>query len=297
MIFLPLHTAPTGPWYAWHLHADVIVLCLGLLVAYWYAVNVWRPHLVDAGRVKRTQVACFCAGVGVIYAAGGTPIHDLSENWLLSAHMLQHLLFSLVAAPLLLAGVPTWLWEALLLRKIILPIARVALHPLVALGFFNAVIVVTHLPESMDFTLNHHWFHFFVHILIVSSSLMMWFPIMTNVPRLPHLTYPFQMAYLFVQSLIPSVVAAFITFSTSPVYSFYEQAPRIWGMTAVEDQQMGAFVMKIVGSLILWSFIGVAFFKWYAREEAEDKGLAMADVEDELREIGLTLSERRPRLR
>jgi putative membrane protein len=297
VIPIPLHAAPDASWYDWHLHADVIVLCVGLLAAYWYAVNVWRPHLVDAGRVKRRQVAYFSAGVAVVYVAGGTPIHDLSEGWLLSAHMLQHLLFSLVAAPLLLAGVPTWLWEALLLRKMILPIARVALHPLVAIGFFNAVIVLTHLPESMDFTLNHHWFHFFVHVLIVSSSLMMWFPIIATVPRLPNLTYPFQMAYLFIQSLIPSVVASFITFSSSPVYSYYEQAPRIWGLTAVEDQQMGAFVMKIVGSLILWAFIGIAFFRWYAREEAEDKGLALADIEDELRDIGLTLSERRPRLR
>ena len=297
MIPIPLHTAPTGPWYTWHVHPDVIVLCLGLLVAYWYAVNVWRPHLQDAGRVKRRQVAYYCAGVAVIYVAGGTPIHDLSENWLLSAHMLQHLLFSLVAAPLLLAGVPTWLWEALLLRKLIFPIARVVLNPLVAIGFFNGVIVLTHLPETMDFTLNHHWFHLFVHVLIVSSALMMWFPVITNVPRLPHLTYPFQMAYLFVQSLIPSVVAAFITFSTSPVYRFYEQAPRLYGISATEDQQLGAFVMKIIGSLILWSFIGVAFARWYSKEQAEEKGLALSDVEEELQEIGLTLSDRRSRFR
>ena len=81
------------------------------------------------------------------------------------------------------------------------------------------------------------------------------------------------------------------------MYSYYEQAPRIWGISAVEDQQIGAFVMKIIGSLILWAFIGVAFFKWYAKEEAEDKGLALSEVEDELREIGLTLSDRRARLR
>jgi putative membrane protein len=293
VITVPLHTYPTGHWYTWHLHPDVITLCIGLLVAYWYAVTIWRPHLPDAGRVKRRQVAYYVTGVAVIYTAGGTPLHDLSEEWLLSAHMLQHLLFSLVAAPLLLAGVPTWLWEALLLRKVVYPVAKVVLHPLVTIAFFNAVIVITHLPEAMNFTLNHHWFHFCVHVLIVSSSLMMWFPIITNVPRLPHLTYPFQMAYLFIQSLIPSVVGSFITFSTSPVYSFYERAPRLWGMSAVTDQQIGALVMKLVGSLILWAFIGVAFFKWYKREEDESKGLALADVEVELQQMGLTLAEQR----
>ncbi|MEO8457743.1 MAG: cytochrome c oxidase assembly protein, partial [Chloroflexota bacterium] len=180
MITIPLHVTASDNWYTWHLHPDVIVLCLGLLVAYWYAVTIWRPHLVDAGRVKRRQVAFYVSGVAVLYLAGGTPLHDLSEGWLLSAHMLQHLLFSLVAAPLLLAGVPTWLYEALLLRRGVYPVAKVVLHPLVTIGFFNSVLVLTHLPESMDFTLNHHWFHFFVHVLIVSSSLMMWFPIITN---------------------------------------------------------------------------------------------------------------------
>jgi putative membrane protein len=289
-----LHAAPNH-WYEWHLHPDVIALCVGLLIAYWYAVTVWRTHLPDAGRVKRRQIGYFVAGVGVIYIAGGSPIHDVSENWLLSVHMTQHLLFSLVAPPLLLAGVPTWLWEALLLRRLVLPVARVVLHPLVTIAFFNSVLVLTHLPEAMNFTLNHHWFHFFIHAVIVSSSLMMWFPIVTNVPGLPRLTYPFQMAYLFVQSLIPSVVGSFITFSRTPVYSFYENAPRLWGLSAVEDQQIGAFVMKVVGSLIIWGFIGVAFFKWYAREEAESKGLALADVETELQQIGLTLSEQRGR--
>jgi putative membrane protein len=71
------------------------------------------------------------------------------------------------------------------------------------------------------------------------------------------------------------------------VYSFYEKAPRIWGMTAVEDQQWGALVMKLIGSLILWAFIGVAFFKWYAREEAESRGLPWTEVEEELRDIGV----------
>src|SRR5439155_8492867 len=91
----------------------------------------------------------------------------------------------------------------------------------------------------------------------------------------------------FVQSLLPAVIAAFITFSTSPVYSFYANAPRIWGLSAVEDQQIGAGLMKVAGSLILWSFIGVAFFKWFEREEAEARGPAWREVEEELQELGL----------
>ncbi len=290
---IPLDVAPTGPWYAWHTHFDVITLCLGLLVAYWYAVVVWRPHIPDAGRVKRQQIALYCTGVAVVFLAAGTPIHDIGEHYLLSVHMTEHLLLSLVAPPLLLAGVPTWLWEALFVRKGVLPVMHVVLNPVVTLAFFNAVLVGEHLPESMNFILNHHWAHFFAHVLLVSSALMMWWPVITNVPGLPHLTYPFRMMYLFLQSLVPSVVAAFLTFATGPIYSFYVTAPRIMGISVVTDQRLGALVMKVIGSFILWGFIGVSFFKWYAQEQAEDKGLAIADVEEELREIGLTLSDQR----
>ena len=274
-------------WLEWHLHPDVVILCLGLLAGYWYAVNVWRQRVSDAGRVRGDQVAYFSLGVLVIYIAAGSPVHDISENYLLSVHMFQHLLLTLVAPPLLLAGVPTWFWEATLARPRVRPVARVLLNPLLAIFALNMLLVITHLPETVDYALRHHSFHFLVHAAIVTSALMMWWPVITKVPGLPQLSYPYQMAYLFVQSLVPAVVASFITFSRTPVYSFYEQAPRIWGMTALEDQQFGGAVMKVLGSLILWGFIAAAFFKWYAKEEAEARGPAWREVEEELHNLGL----------
>ncbi|TMC00508.1 MAG: cytochrome c oxidase assembly protein [Chloroflexi bacterium] len=274
-------------WLDWHLHPDVLLLCFGLIAGYLYAVEVLRPQISDAGRVKRRQMACFFSGVLVIYIGAGSPVHDISEQYLLSVHMFQHLLFTLVAPPLLLAGIPGWLWQAGLRGSGLMPVARVLVHPLVAFGVFNFLIVVTHLPNVVDYSLEHHWFHFLVHAGLVVSAMMMWWPVLSNVPELPRLSYPLQMAYLFVQSLLPAVIAAFITFSTSPVYSFYANAPRIWGLSAVEDQQIGAGLMKVAGSLILWSFIGVAFFKWFEREEAEARGPAWREVEEELQELGL----------
>jgi putative membrane protein len=289
---MPLHVIVGESWYAWHTHWDILILCAGLLISYWYATTVWRAHVPDAGRVKRSQVAYYVSGVAVVYIATGSPIHDIAERYLLSMHMTQHLLLSLVAPPLLLAGVPTWLWEALFLRRHVYPVIRVILNPLVAIFCFNMFLVISHLPNILDAALEYHWLHFVMHGFLVTFATMMWWPVITNVQKLPHLTYPYQMAYMFVQSLIPAIVGSFITFSQTPVYSFYEKAPRIWGLTAVEDQQWGALVMKLIGSLILWAFIGVAFFKWYAREEAEARGLPWSEVEEELHEIGV--ATRRP---
>jgi len=274
-------------WLDWHIHADVLLLCVTLLAAYFYTINVLRPRISDAGRVRNTQVVLYCLGVLAIYVATGTPIHDLSEQYLLSMHMVQHLMLTLVAPPLLIAGMPGWLWQAMLGGRWVLPVARLLLHPLMAFGVFNFLIVITHLPFVMDYALREHWFHFVVHAGLVGSAMMMWWPVAGGIPELPRLTYPYQMAYLFVQSILPAVIASFITFSETAVYDFYEQAPRIWHISAVEDQQLAGGIMKMSGTLILWSFIGVAFFRWYAKEEAEGQGPAWTDVEEELRELGL----------
>jgi putative membrane protein len=276
-------------WLDWHLHLDVLLLCLGLLGGYWYAINDLRPRISDAGRVKGSQTLCFSLGVLTIYVASGSPVHDLAEQYLLSVHMVQHLLLTLVAPPLLLAGIPGWLWQALLRRPNVMRVAKVLVNPLVAFGVFNFMIVVTHLPHVVDYSLENHWFHFVLHAGLFVSAMMMWWPVLSNVPELPRLSEPLQMAYLFVQSILPAVIAAFVTFSTTPVYGFYEGAPRVWGISAVEDQQIAAGLMKTVGSIILWSFIGVAFFRWYAREQAADaEGPQWRDVEEELRELGLS---------
>ncbi|HLA18753.1 MAG TPA: cytochrome c oxidase assembly protein [Dehalococcoidia bacterium] len=274
-------------WLDWHLHPEVVFPLVVLEVAYLYSVTEVRGMISDAGRVKRSQVIAFSLGVLVLYIAAGTPVHDISEQYLFSVHMVQHLLFTMVAAPLLLVGTPAWLWQALLRRPGVMPVARLLTNPLVAFSAFNAVLLVTHLPSVVDLALRHHEVHLLVHFVLVVTALMMWWPILSTVPELPRLSYPLQMAYLFLQSLLPAVLASFITFSEGAVYEFYAAAPRIWGISAVTDQQIAGGIMKLVGSLILWGFIGVAFFRWYQREQQMSGSPGWPEVEAELDRLGL----------
>jgi putative membrane protein len=127
-----------------------------------------------------------------------------------------------------------------------------------------------------------------VHAALVSSAMIMWWPILSNVPELPRLSAPLRMAYLFLQSIIPTVVAAIISFSDTPVYSFYATAPRMWGLSAVEDQQLAGGIMKLIGSLVFWGMITFVFFEWYARDKKENQEPHWDDVEEELTNLGLT---------
>ncbi len=288
-MLLPLLHAASGPYqFSWHLHPDVVLLSIFLLVGYFYAITQLRDVVSDAGRVKRSQIILYCSGVAMLYLVAGTPVHDISEQYLLTAHMFQHTVFIMISAPLILAGIPAWMWQALLRQPGMLGIGKVLTHPVVAFGIFNGLQVVTHLPEVMNFTLNTHWFHLFVHIGLVSSAMLMWWPVLSTVPELPRLSPPLRMAYLFVQSLIPTVVAAFVTFAEGAVYNFYAAAPRMWGLSPVEDQQVAGGVMKLMGSVILWGFITVIFFQWFYKEERESAMPAWSEIEDELAALGLT---------
>jgi putative membrane protein len=275
-------------WLEWHLHPEVVFPLVLLEVAYLYSVTEVRAMISDAGRVKRSQVISFSLGVLVLYIAAGTPIHDISEEYLFSVHMVQHLLFTLVAAPLLLVGTPAWLWQALLRRPGAMPVARLLTNPLVTFSVFNAVLVITHLQPVVDLALRHHEFHLLVHVVLIVTAIMMWWPILSDVPELPRLSYPLQMAYLFLQSLLPAVLASFITFSDGVVYEFYGEAPRIWGLSPIDDQQIAGGVMKLGGSLILWCFIAVAFFRWYQREQQASQTPGWPEVEAEIERLGLS---------
>jgi putative membrane protein len=290
---LPLLHAAGDEW-DWHLHPDAILFCVILLAGYVYVITQFRSSWSDAARVPRGQIWSFAAGVAVIWLGAGTLIHDWSERYLLSVHMFQHLLFTLVAPPLLIWGTPDWVWQAALRNGAVHRVARVATHPLVALGSFNAVIVLTHLPPVVNLALEVHAFHFGVHAILIVTALLMWWPVLSRIPELPRISYPFQMGYLFIQSIIPSVVASFITFSDRAVYTFYADAPRIWGISPITDQQMAGGVMKLLGSLILWCFIGYAFMQWYQRETAEEREPRWREVEQELDEMGLMPGGHKP---
>jgi putative membrane protein len=194
----------------------------------------------------------------------------------------------LVAAPLLLAGIPSWVWQAALRLPGALPVGRVLTNGVVALAVANTAMLLLHLPAAVDLQVRDWTFHLFAHAALLAAGLVMWWPVLSKVPELPPLSDPLQMGYLFLQSLIPSVMASFITFSHGVVYDVYATAPRIWGISPMDDQQIAGGLMKVMGSIILWVFIAVAFFRWYEREEAEARGPRWGEVEEELRGLGLT---------
>jgi putative membrane protein len=280
-------TAPaaSGAW-AWHPHPDVWLLVAALAGAYALALTrLGRARAAPGDRVvSRGQVLAFAAGLGSLWLAADWPVHDVGERYLFSVHMAQHTVLSLVAPPLLLLGTPPWLLRWMLrpswLRSGLATLAR----PMPATVLFNTVVVVTHWPPWVEVTVGSEPAHLAAHAVLVGASFVMWLPVLNRLPELPILSYPVRMLYLFVQSIVPTVPASFLAFAERPLYAVYAAAPRAFGISAVEDQQLAGAVMKIGGAAVIWGAIVVLFFRWYSATQ-RDQGdvLTWDDVERELR--------------
>jgi putative membrane protein len=259
---------PPARFPSWHTHADVWLLLGGLALLYGWAARATPP--------TPKQAAQFAGGLLALVVASDWPVHDLAEGYLYSVHMVQHLLFSLVAPPLLILGLPRPTLDRLLGHGVRRAIVRRLTRPVMALLLFNAVIVASHWPVWVDATLRHHPLHFAAHAILLIAGFIMWMPVVSPLDDMPQLHPLAKMLYLFLQSIVPTVPASFLTFGTTPLYHYYEHVPRLWGFSALTDQQVAGVIMKVIGGLYLWLVIVVVFFRWYAREE-EGSGKIGAD--------------------
>lgn len=256
--------------WAFHAHPEVWLIMGAALAGYLWALRRVGPQHVAAGEpvITGRQARLFAAGVAFLWVFSDWPVHDLSERYLYSVHMLQHLVFTLVAPPLLIMGTPQWMQRRLLRPPAVSAAVRKLARPFPAALIFNVAIAVSHAPGWVNFTLEHDAVHFFAHLVIFSAAMLMWFPVINRMPDYPTMTPPVKMLYLFVQSIIPNVPVAFLAFATGVVYRFYATVPRPFPISAVSDQQVAAAIMKIGGTLLIWSVILVVFFRWYQDEQA-----------------------------
>lgn len=250
-----------------HLHLDVVGVVVAAALFYEYAIRRLAEDYAPRGEVvvTRGQRWLFYSGLVTILVVSGYPLHDIGEESLFIFHMIEHLGLTLIAPPLLLYGTPWWILRMLV--KPIMPVMRVLTHPVVALVAFNAMLAVIHLPGVLTAMLRSEPLHFVIHAVLFATAILMWWPVVGPVPDLPQLQPFHKMGYLFLQSLVPTVPASFLTLGDTPLYPIYETFPRLWGISAHTDQVVAGLIMKLGGGLILWAFIAAVFFSWWAEEQ------------------------------
>ncbi len=220
-------TAPSlGPWQRWDLHPSVVIglVLLGGLYVYWGGL-----------RAPRRRVVAFAAALAVLGLALNGPLHNLSDRYLFSAHMLQHLVLTLVFPPLLLYGTPPWVVRLLLRPRWVSGLARRITRPLAAGVLFSVPITLWHFPQFYEAALEQHALHIVQHLVFIATAVIMWWPVLSPVPELPRASYPTQLLYLFVLGLPMSLAGALITLADAVLYPFYVTAPRVFGRCCIRS--------------------------------------------------------------
>lgn len=254
---------------SWQLEPVLLGGIFAMAVAYYLAVGPLRRRLAPGEKYPTRQAIIFGIGLAILFLNEGSPLHDLAERYLLSAHMFQHLLLSYLIAPVLLAGMPAWLLRAMFVRSPLYPVARVMLKPLVTFFTFTLVMSFYHLPGIYNLALSDTSFHHSVHFVLLLASLMVWWPVVSPLGELPRAPYLTRLAYLFLLPVAQTPIFAGITFADQPLYVYHHMPTRAFGLGVMEDQALAGAVMKIGGMAAFGiRFIGV-FFNWYRSERTE----------------------------
>ena len=264
------------PW-RFQPHVEVWVLVIAVVASYVYAIRVIGPRVVPHGKVvTRKQLWAFSVGAVLLWVASDWPVHDISEEYLYSMHMFQHMLYSYFMPPLMLIATPMWLYDLIFAGPRARKIMNFLTKPVVAGLLFNCVIMVTHIPQMVNRSVSNGPLHYSLHVLVVTSALLMWFPI-CGPDRSRHLGYGGKMIYLFLMSVVPTVPAAWLTFADGAVYKHYDIAVRVWGLSVTTDQQLAGAIMKTGGSIYLWTIVVVIFFRRFIGNFFTESNYAATD--------------------
>ena len=276
------------PW-RYQLHLEVWLLTAFLIGSYIYVVRVLGPRAVPAGEpiVTRRQLTCFIAGILIMFLSTDWPMHDIAEEYLYSVHMFQHMALTYFMPPLVVLATPEWFVRTLVGDGRAYRALRFFTFPVRAGLLFNLGVVISHIPGVVNASVSNGPLHYFVHVLLVLTSVLMWMPVCGPLKELQMAPMP-KMIYLFLNSVVATIPAGWLTFAEGVVYKHYNIPTRVWGVSVSNDQQIAGAIMKLGGSIFLWTIIVAMFVKHFVktfRDENKDgyirqeEVLTTADVE------------------
>jgi putative membrane protein len=276
------------PW-RYQLHLEVWLLTAFLIGSYIYVVRVLGPRAVPAGEpiVTRRQLTCFIAGIFIMLLSTDWPMHDIAEEYLYSVHMFQHMALTYFMPPLVVLATPEWFVRTLIGNGRAYRALRFFTFPVRAGLLFNLGVVISHIPGVVNESVSNGPLHYFVHVLLVLTSILMWMPVCGPLKELQMAPMP-KMIYLFLNSVVATIPAGWLTFAEGVVYKHYNIPTRVWGVSVSNDQQIAGAIMKLGGSIFLWTIIVAMFVKHFVktfRDEnkddyvREEEVLTTADVE------------------
>jgi putative membrane protein len=232
-----------------------------------------RAHGRDPNRgAGPLQALAFGAGMLAVLAALVSPIDGLGDDYLFSAHMVQHLLLGDIAPLLILLGL-----TRVILRPATRRLMRIerALGPLAnpatGIVLWLSLMYLWHIPALYDAATQHAFIHLVEHTCFFIAGVALWWPLIQPVPMRRRLTGLQPVAYIASAKAGMAALGIYLTWSTTAIYPYYEHTPRIWGLTPVHDQNVGGAIMLFEQSLTLVLVLVALFVRMLVQSEREQR--------------------------
>jgi len=243
-----------APW-SFSFEPVFLVLALAAAAMYARAARSYRP--------STWRVVSFATGLLLITGALNSPLETISDHYLLLIHLLQNVMIADWAPPLLLLGLTPAMRRALAERGGT-PF-RLVTEPVVALPFWLVTWYGVHVPGLYDWALRDGWPLNLEHGILIAAGLLFWWPLLEPPPR--RLTVGPTLGYLGIAFLTSPWLSLALIFTTRPLYAFYTDAPRLWGLSATEDQNYAGILMNAELTAIFFVLFAYHLLHLLAEEE------------------------------
>jgi len=249
----------------WDWQPSVVIGCVALVVAYLVFVD-------RRASARRGPTAFFLAGIVILLLDLVSPIDLLGDQYLFSAHIVQHFVLALIVPPLLILGIPQWFAEVALKRPALARFEHEIARPPVSWLLGVGVMIFWHIPTCFNSALANEGLHIIQHLSFLVTGVIFWWPVLTPVES--HRIAPLgAISYLFGACLSCSLLGATLTFAHPGLYPAYIAPddrfgilPLIrdeWGLDPQNDQQLGGLLMWIPGCFVYLTGILATVARWY----------------------------------
>ncbi len=260
-----------------HWHTEPLLLACLLFPGWLFtiATGPLRNRLAPGSPWPRRHTLLFLAGLAFAYLTVGSPLDQLGEDFLFSAHMMQHTMLIYCLPVLFLLGTPHWLVDGTFFsKKKPAKVFRFLVHPLFAGPVFTLCFTFWHIPVLYESALYSKRIHILEHWTMFASAILMWWPILSPSRLLPPILYPLRMIYVFLLMVAQIPLFAFLTFTSDVHYPTYSYAPRLefLNLSPIEDQTFGGVIMKISNMIVSLAVFGISFFLWARERDQREAG-------------------------
>jgi len=273
------------------LWSPFFILSTLLVIGLYFFITSKKQHwFEDTQPVTKKEITAFVSAMLLLYAVKGSPV-DLMGHILFSVHMAQMALLLMLVPPLLIVGVPSWIWQKIIRMRYIQPTFRFLTKPLLALIVFSGMFSIYHIPLVFDTIKQNELYHTIFTIILFLSALLLWWPIMNKLKGEHQVHGLGKIGYIIGSAILITPACALIIFASHPMYDTYSNGdawlkamelcvpsstlsgltlsgPELFSnMPIMEDQQLGGIIMKIIQEIIYGVILAIVFFQWYRSEQ------------------------------